>query len=68
LPPLRTIDEAPARRPAFTNIAKNVLVRGRVIRATSMGTAEAEVVVEGEYETGFIEHATAGRDSPPRHT
>jgi CO/xanthine dehydrogenase Mo-binding subunit len=36
----------------------NVLVRGRVVRGDAeKALAEADVVVEDEYETGFIEHA-----------
>src|SRR4029077_4605621 len=36
----------------------NVLVRGRVVRGdVDKALAEADVVVEGEFETGFIEHA-----------
>ena len=36
----------------------NVLVRGRVVRGdVEKALAEADVVVEGEYETGFVEHA-----------
>src|SRR5690349_15761173 len=36
----------------------NVLVRGRVIRGeVEKALAEADVVVEEEYETGFVEHA-----------
>ncbi len=36
----------------------NVLVRGRVVRGdVEKALAESDVVVEDEYETGFIEHA-----------
>lgn len=36
----------------------NVLVRGRVVRGdVEKALAEADVVVEGTYETGFVEHA-----------
>jgi CO/xanthine dehydrogenase Mo-binding subunit/aerobic-type carbon monoxide dehydrogenase small subunit (CoxS/CutS family) len=36
----------------------NVLVRGRVVRGdVDKALAEADVAVEGEYETGFVEHA-----------
>jgi aldehyde oxidoreductase len=36
----------------------NVLVRGRVVRGdVEKALAEADAVVEGEYETGFVEHA-----------
>ncbi len=37
---------------------ENVLVRGRVVRGdVEKALAAADVVVEGEYETGFVEHA-----------
>ena len=37
---------------------QNVLVRGRVVCGdVEKALAEADVVVEGEYETGFVEHA-----------
>jgi len=36
----------------------NVLVRGRVVRGeVDRALAEADIVLEGEYETGFVEHA-----------
>jgi CO/xanthine dehydrogenase Mo-binding subunit/aerobic-type carbon monoxide dehydrogenase small subunit (CoxS/CutS family) len=36
----------------------NVLVRGRVVRGdVEAGLAAADAVVEGEFETGFVEHA-----------
>ena len=36
----------------------NILVRGRVARGdVERGLAESDVVVEGEYETSFVEHA-----------
>ncbi len=36
----------------------NVLVRGRVVCGdVERGLAESDIVVEGEYETGFVEHA-----------
>jgi CO/xanthine dehydrogenase Mo-binding subunit/aerobic-type carbon monoxide dehydrogenase small subunit (CoxS/CutS family) len=60
LPPLRTIDEALASGAPrlHKHREENVLVRGRVISGdVDKALAEAEVVVEGEYETGFIEHA-----------
>ncbi len=38
--------------------AENILVRGRVVRGNvEDALAEAHVVVEGEFETGFVEHA-----------
>lgn len=60
LPPIHTIDEglaaeAPQIHP---HREQNVLVRGRVVCGdVDRALAEADVVVEGEYETGFIEHA-----------
>jgi aldehyde oxidoreductase len=37
---------------------ENVLVRGRVVRGdVDRALAQADVIVEGEYETGFVEHA-----------
>ena len=60
LPAITTIDaalEADAQR-IHSNREQNILVRGRVVRGdVEKGLAEAAVVVEGEYETGFIEHA-----------
>jgi CO/xanthine dehydrogenase Mo-binding subunit/aerobic-type carbon monoxide dehydrogenase small subunit (CoxS/CutS family) len=38
--------------------AGNVLVRGRVVRGdVEKALAEADIVVDDEYETGFVEHA-----------
>jgi aldehyde oxidoreductase len=38
--------------------AQNVLVRGRVVRGdVDTALAQAAVTAEGEYETGFVEHA-----------
>ena len=38
--------------------AGNVLVRGRVVRGdVEEGLAAADAIVEGEFETGFVEHA-----------
>jgi aldehyde oxidoreductase len=57
---LKTIDEAlalgaPLIHPRREN---NVLVRGRVVCGdVEKALSEADAVVEGEYETGFIEHA-----------
>lgn len=60
LPPIMTIDEAldgSATR-IHANREGNVLVRGRVVRGdVEKGLADSDVVVEGTYETGFIEHA-----------
>jgi aldehyde oxidoreductase len=60
LPALRTIDEALAPGAPFIHPhrAENVLVRGRVVRGNvEKALAEADAVVEGEFETGFVEHA-----------
>jgi aldehyde oxidoreductase len=60
LPALREIDEALAWDAALVHPhrAQNVLVRGRVVRGdVERALAEADIVVEGEYETGFVEHA-----------
>ena len=38
--------------------AENILVRGRVVRGdVAAGFAEADAIAEGEFETGFVEHA-----------
>jgi CO/xanthine dehydrogenase Mo-binding subunit/aerobic-type carbon monoxide dehydrogenase small subunit (CoxS/CutS family) len=60
LSPLKTIDEALAADAdqIHGNREGNVLVRGRVVCGdVEKGLAEADVMVEGEYETGFVEHA-----------
>src|SRR6266478_4183054 len=60
LPALRTIDEAlaPVAPLIHPHRAQNVLVRGRVVRGdVDKAMAEADAVVEGEFETGFVEHA-----------
>ncbi len=60
LPPLKTIDEALAENAPriHQHREQNVLVRGRVVRGDADNAlAEAEFVVEDEYETGFVEHA-----------
>lgn len=60
LPALRTIDEALARGAPLIhpNRAENVLTSGRVVRGdVEQALAEADAVVEGEFETGFVEHA-----------
>jgi len=60
LPALREIDAALARDAArlHANREENVLVRGRVVRGDAeKALAAADIVVEGEYETGFVEHA-----------
>lgn len=60
LPPLRTIDEALAADAPRIHAHRqgNVLVRGRVVCGdVEKALVEADVVADGEYETGFVEHA-----------
>ena len=60
LPPIKDIDGALAAgaRLIHANRPENVLVRGRVARGdVDKALAAADVVVEAEYETGFVEHA-----------
>ena len=60
LPPLETIDQAlaPDAPRIHPQREDNVLVRGRVVCGdVDQALAQAEVSVEGEYETGFVEHA-----------
>ena len=60
LPALRTIDEAlaPGALLIHPHRGENVLVRGRVACGNvEKALAEADAVVEGEFETGFVEHA-----------
>jgi CO/xanthine dehydrogenase Mo-binding subunit/aerobic-type carbon monoxide dehydrogenase small subunit (CoxS/CutS family) len=60
LPPLKTIDEAlaPGALLIHSNRAQNVLTGGRVVRGNvDQALEEAHAVVEGEFETGFVEHA-----------
>jgi len=60
LPPLRDIDSALATgaRLIHENRPGNILVRGRVVRGdVDKALDAADVVVDAEYETGFIEHA-----------
>jgi aldehyde oxidoreductase len=60
LPPLTTIDEALAAGAPRIHPDRegNVLVRGRVICGDVNNALEhSDVVVAGEYETGFVEHA-----------
>jgi aldehyde oxidoreductase len=60
LPPLTTIEAAlaPDAGRIHPDRENNVLVRGRVVRGDAeKALAESDVVVEDEYETGFIEHA-----------
>ncbi|HEX3822494.1 MAG TPA: molybdopterin cofactor-binding domain-containing protein [Candidatus Sulfotelmatobacter sp.] len=60
LPPIMTIDEGLAEDAPriHRHRDQNVLVRGRVVRGdVDRAVAESEIVVEGDYETGFVEHA-----------
>ena len=60
LPPLKTIAEALAvdAHRIHAHREGNVLVRGRVVCGdVEKALGGADVVVEGEYETGFVEHA-----------
>jgi len=60
LPPLGDIDAALATgaRLIHENRPGNILVRGRVVRGdVDKALDAADVVVDAEYETGFIEHA-----------
>jgi len=60
LSPLKTIDEAlaPDAPRLHAHREQNVLVRGRVVCGdVDKALAEADIVAEGEYETGFVEHA-----------
>ena len=60
LPAISTIEaalESDAQR-IHSKREQNVLVSGRVVRGdVEKALAESAIVVEGEYETGFIEHA-----------
>lgn len=60
LPAHTTIDAAlaPGADLVHPDRAGNILVRGRVVRGDAGAALEtADVVVEGEFETGFVEHA-----------
>lgn len=60
LPATQTIDEALADGAELIHAKReqNVLVRGRVVCGdVDEALASADVVAEGEYETGFVEHA-----------
>ncbi|MBZ5546792.1 MAG: molybdopterin-dependent oxidoreductase [Acidobacteriia bacterium] len=60
LPALREMDAALVSDATLVhaNRAENVLVRGRVVRGdVEKALAAADMVVAGEYETGFVEHA-----------
>jgi CO/xanthine dehydrogenase Mo-binding subunit len=59
-PALTTMDAALAgsAERIHSERPENVLVRGRVVRGdVEAGLAAADAVVEGEFETGFVEHA-----------
>jgi aldehyde oxidoreductase len=60
LPPLQTIDAALAAEAHRIHLHRdqNVLVRGRVVCGdVDKALAASDFTVEGEYETGFVEHA-----------
>ena len=60
LPPLKTIDDALATDAPRIHAHRegNVLVCGRVVCGdVEEALAKADLVVQGEYETGFVEHA-----------
>ena len=60
LPPLLTIDEALADEAPLIHPgrAQNILVGGRVVRGdVDDALAAADLVAEGAFETGFVEHA-----------
>jgi len=60
LPPLRDIDAAleTGARLIHENRPGNILVRGRVVRGdVDKALDGADVVVDADYETGFVEHA-----------
>lgn len=60
LPALQTLDDALAADATQVHFSRegNVLVRGRVARGdVETALADAAVVVEGDFETGFVEHA-----------
>jgi aldehyde oxidoreductase len=60
LPSIKTIDEALAADAPRIHAQRevNILVRGRVVCGdVEKALAESDIVVEGEYETGFVEHA-----------
>ena len=61
LPALRTLDDALALDAPLIHAkrAENVLTRGHVVRGdVAKGLAESDAVVEAEFETGFVEHAS----------
>ena len=60
LPPIKTISEALEKdTPRIHELREgNILVRGRVVRGdVDRALRESDVMVDGEFETGFVEHA-----------
>jgi aldehyde oxidoreductase len=60
LPPIKDIDTALAvgARLIHEHRPENILVRGRVVRGdVGRALATADITVDCEYETGFVEHA-----------
>jgi aldehyde oxidoreductase len=60
LEPIATIEKAldPGADLLHANRSENILTGGRVIRGdVDRALAHADVVIEDEYETGFVEHA-----------
>ena len=60
LPPLKDIEAALAEQAIqiHNNRPGNILVRGRVVRGdVDKALAEADIVAECAYDTGFVEHA-----------
>jgi CO/xanthine dehydrogenase Mo-binding subunit/aerobic-type carbon monoxide dehydrogenase small subunit (CoxS/CutS family) len=60
LPALRTIEAAMADGADLVqpNRPGNILTRGRVVKGdVEVGLAKSDVTVEGEFDTGFVEHA-----------
>jgi CO/xanthine dehydrogenase Mo-binding subunit/aerobic-type carbon monoxide dehydrogenase small subunit (CoxS/CutS family) len=60
LPPILTVEDALDETAAriHANREENILVSGRVVRGdVEKGLADSDIVVEGTYETGFVEHA-----------
>ncbi|HVO64020.1 MAG TPA: molybdopterin cofactor-binding domain-containing protein [Terriglobales bacterium] len=60
MPPILDIDTAVAEDSGriHPHRENNVLVRGRVVRGdVDHALKQADIVVEGDYETGFVEHA-----------
>jgi len=59
-PPIKTVDAAlaPDAERIHSDRPNNVLTGGRVVRGdVERALAEADVVLEDNYETGFVEHA-----------